>query len=760
MVTVLQNKFSLSITTIIFLCLLIILSGSFAQNQDTVALNLKSIYTDHIFSLEDYGPVRFLEEGKGYTTLETAPSGEGKDLIRYDCQSGKREILVSANRLIPAGERKPLDIKDYQWSADGTKLLIFTNTRKVWRRHTRGDYWVLNLKNWQLRRLGKQMEPATLMFAKFSSDGKKVGFVNKQNIFVEDLETDNIIQLTKDGGDFIINGTFDWVYEEELDCRDGFRWSPDSKYIAYWQINTEGIGTFYLINNIDSIYSTPIPLPYPKVGTKNPAAKIGIISAEGGKTNWLNIPGDQRNFYLARMDFTASSDEIVIQQLNRWQNTNKVMLTNIHSGDIKVVVVEQDSAWVDVTDDLHWLMNGNFFIWSSERDGWRHLYLISRDGKTIEKITKGAFDIIRLIKIDEENDYVYYLASPDNPTEAYLFRSRLDGKGKAERITPPDQIGHHEYQISPDSKWAIHTFQNHRTPDTIDFISLPDHQRKRILQDNGQLKKKYVKLNIKSKEFFRLEIEKNILLDAWMIKPVTFDPDKKYPLIFYVYGEPASSTVQNKWNRGELFHHYLAQRGYIIMSVDNRGTNMPRGRKWRKSIYKQVGILASLDQKAAAETIIRRFDFVDKDRIGIWGWSGGGSMTLNCLFRFPKIYKTGVAIAFISDQKLYDTIHQERYMNLPENNEFGYRDGSPITYAHNLQGNLLLIHGTADDNCHYQNCEMLADELIKHNKMFSMMTYPMRTHSIRERENSSRHLRETLVQFFLKNLEPGPKLRK
>jgi dipeptidyl-peptidase-4 len=248
-----------------------------------------------------------------------------------------------------------------------------------------------------------------------------------------------------------------------------------------------------------------------------------------------------------------------------------------------------------------------------------------------------------------------------------------------------------------------------------------------------------------------------VQLDAWMIKPVTFDSNKKYPLIFYVYGEPASSTVQNKWNRGELFHHYLAQQGYIIMSVDNRGTNVARGRKWRKSIYKQVGILASLDQKAAAEEIFRRFDFVDKKRIGIWGWSGGGSMTLNCLFRFPDIYKTGIAIAFISDQKLYDTIYQERYMNLSENNESGYREGSPITYAHNLKGELLLIHGTADDNCHYQNFEMLVDELIKHNKMFSMMIYPLRTHNIRERENTSRHLRETMVHFFLKNLIPGPK---
>jgi dipeptidyl-peptidase 4 len=748
----------LSRVMFVSVALMVGLAGNlWPQDAGSPDLSLKSIYTDKAFSLASYGPARFLEDGRGYTTLEKSVSGAGKDIVQYDSESGQREILISAEKLIPAGKDGPLEIRDYIWSDDGEKVIIFTNTRKVWRRHTRGDYWVLDLKTWELRQLGKTMEPATMMFAKFSPDGRKVGFVNKQNIFVEDMESGDIQQVTFDGGDNIINGTFDWVYEEELEIRDGFRWSPDSKNIAYWQLDTEGIGTFYLINNIDSIYSQPIPLPYPKVGTTNPAARIGVLPADGGQTRWFDIPGDPRNHYLARMDFTGNSDEVIIQQLNRLQNANKVMLVNIHTGAIQTVFTERDEAWVEVVNDLKFTQNGKYFTWLSERDGWKQLYAISRDGDENYCITNGEFDVIEISNIDEESGYVYYLASPDNPTKKYLYRSKFDGTGRAEKVTPEEQTGHHGYQLSPDSRWAIHTYENNITPNRIDFISLPDHKSRRMLEDNAELAAKISRLDLNPKEFFRVTVDDGTELDAWMIKPVNFDPGKQYPVIFFVYGEPAGSTVQDNWKGGELFHHYMAQQGYLVMSVDNRGTRAPRGREWRKSIYRQIGILASFDQKAAAEAIIQRFDFVDPDRIGMHGWSGGGSMTLNCMFRFPDIYKTGVAIAFISDQKIYDTIYQERFMGLPVDNANGYREGSPITHARNLQGNLLLVHGSGDDNCHYQSCELLINELVKHNKMFSMMEYPMRTHGINERENTSRHLRETMVRFFLKNLEPGPK---
>lgn len=729
-----------------------------ARQDDAPWLSLKRIYTDTEFRPKRFGPARWLENGKGYTTLEEDAADTGKDIVLYETKSGARSILVAAANLIPEGHTEPLEISDYFWSEDGQRVLIFTNTRRVWRYHTRGDYWLLELDSLELKQLGRTVKPCTMKFAKFSPDGHNVAYVSEKNIFLESLESGGIKQLTHDGGDNIINGTFDWLYEEELSLRDGFRWSPDSKKIAYWQMDTSGIDNFYMINNLDSIYPKLIPIPYPKVGTINPAARIGVVNATGGKTRWLEIPGDPRNHYLARMDWAADSQEVVLQQLNRLQNQNIVMLGNCETGKVKTVINERDEAWVEITDDLFWLEQGKSFMWSSERDGWRHIYRVSRDGKNIKLITPGDYDVVSLEKIDEKNGYIYYIAAPKEHIHRYLFRTRIDGTGEMEKLSPDLQSGHHRYQISPDAAWAIHTFSNSSTPPQIDLVSLPSHKRIRVLEDNADLQAKYNRLKIRQREFFKIEIEPGVVLDGWMIKPYDFDRSAQYPVFFHVYGEPAGSTVQDSWSAGDLWHQLLAQQGYIVMSIDNRGTNVPRGRKWRKSIYRQIGILASFDQAAAARKILQ-WDFVDPERIGIWGWSGGGSMTLNCMFRFPEIYKTGIAIAFISNQKFYDTCYQERYMGLPDDNAEGYRDGSPITHAHKLKGNLLLIHGSGDDNCHYQNCEHLINELIKHNKMFSMMEYPMRSHSINERENTTRHLRELMTRYLNDKLPPGPRRR-
>jgi len=709
------------------------------------------------YSAKGFGPARWTDGGKGYTTLDQSTGNKGRDIVRYECASGARTILVKSSELIPEGANAPLDIADYIWSDDAAKLMIFTNTQRVWRYNTKGDYWVMDLKTRKLKKLGSELKPASLMFAKFSPDGLYVAYVSEQNVYVEHLEKGTIRPLTTDGGGHIVNGTFDWVYEEELDCRDGFRWSPDSRNIAFWQLDTEGIGTFYMINNLDSIYPKLIPIPYPKVGTTNPAAKVGVVSVLGGAPRFFNIPGDPRNHYLARMDFAASSEEVMIQQLNRLQNTNRVMLGNIHSMEVKTILTETDKAFVDIHDDTQWMQGGKAFTWSSERDGWRHLYVVSRDGSKILDVTPGDFDVVSIQCIDEKGGYVYFIASPDNPIQRYLYRSKLDGKKKPERISPLNQPGQHAYQVSPDAKFAIQTYSNVTTPNTINFVSLPTHKLIRVLENNDQLKTRFAALKIRAKEFFRVAIEPGVELDCFMIKPYDFDPAKKYPVIFNNYGEPAGSTVQDNWGGGDLYNQYLAQKGYIIMSVDNRGTKTPRGREWRKSIYRQIGILASKDQAAAAKAIMSKFPFVDASRIGVYGWSGGGSMTLNCMFRYPEIYKTGIAIAFISNQKFYDTIYQERYMGLPDDNEEGYRDGSPITWAKYLEGDLLLIHGSGDDNCHYQSCEVLVNELIKQQKVFSMMEYPMRSHGIYEREGTTTQLRKLWTAWWLDKLPAGPR---
>ena len=725
----------------------------FSQN-DRSLLKLEDIYKNHVYSDRGYGPIRWSKDSKGYLTLESNKEVGGRDIVMFDAKTGVRKVVFPAKSFIPEGHTKPISVSDYAWSNDNRKLLLFTNTRRVWRYNTRGDYWVLDIESGKLKQLGKSVEPATMMFAKFSPDGSRVAYVCKQNIYVEDIESERIIALTSDGGANIVNGTFDWVYEEELDCRDGFRWSPNGKKIAYWQSDTKGIGTFYMIDNVDSIYPKIISFPYPKVGTSNSVVKIGVVSSESGTTDWFDIPGDPQNNYLARMDFIPNSDEVMIQQLNRLQNTNRIWIGNTSTMTLMDILTDSEKTFLDLHDNIKWLENEKYFTWTSEKDGWLRLYRVSRDGKVIKPITEAGTDVISVNCIDGKGGYVYYIASPENFTQRYLYRSRLDGNGTADRITPLNKSGYNSYQISDNARWAIYSYNNAVNPDRISLISLPDHNEVRLLEDNAASKETYDKLGLNPKEFFKVDIGE-VVLDAWMIKPVGFDASKKYPVIFYVYGEPASSTVHDSWEGGDLWHQYMAQQGYVIVSVDNRGTNVPRGSEFRKCIYRQIGILASYDQSEAAQKICSMFSFLDPERLGIWGWSGGGQMTLNCLFRYPEIYSTGIAVSFVSDQKLYDNIYQERYMGLLEENKGGYTDGSPITYAKNLKGNLMIIHGTADDNVHYQSFEMLVNELIRNNKLFSMMSYPMRSHGIYERENTSYHLRETMEKFWKANLPPG-----
>ncbi|MDX2414130.1 MAG: DPP IV N-terminal domain-containing protein, partial [Bacteroidales bacterium] len=527
--------------------IIIALSSSYAVAQDFPSeLKLDDIYKNSVYGKEGYGPVRWMKDNKGYSTLERNTETGGTDIIRYDAKSGQRSVIIPSTLLIPRGADKSLSLSDYVWSDDNSKLLIFTNTRRVWRYNTRGDYWVLDLKTSSLTQLGKGMEPTTMMFAKFSPDASRVAFVSSLNIYVEDLISEVVTQLTFDGGDNIINGTFDWVYEEELNCRDGFRWSPDGKNIAYWQSDTEGTGTFYMINNVDSVYSVPIPLPYPKAGTTNSAVKVGVISAEGGDTRWFKIPGDPRNNYLARMEFIPNSNEMMIQQLNRKQNTNTVWVADISNMKLDNILTDRDDAFLDIHDNIMWLDNEKYFTWTSEKDGWLHLYKVSRDGSQTDLITSGDFDVVNINCIDPKGGYVYYIASPKEACERYLYRSRIDGKGDAELVSPKEMVGQHSYQISADAKWAIHTFQNVITPNRIALVELKGHKEKRLLVSNEEAKERYRNLGLSPKEFFKVDIGV-AELDGWMIKPKDFDSSKKYPVIIFIYGEPAGATVQNNW---------------------------------------------------------------------------------------------------------------------------------------------------------------------------------------------------------------------
>lgn len=711
------------------------------------------------FSFNVEAQVNWTNDGDSYFKLKE------NQLVTYTLPNHDAKTVISKEQLTPTGKSEPIAVAHFKFSEDQQKILLFTNTKKVWRLNTKGDYWVFNFKTNTLTQIGKNLPPSSLMFAKFSPDGNSIAYVSDNNIYSEDYKTRNIKPLTTNGTVSLINGTFDWAYEEEFACRDGFRWSPDSKSIAYWQIDASEIKKFYMINNTDSIYSQLVPLEYPKVGESPSACKVGVVNISDAKTTWIDVPGDASQNYLVRMEFIPTTNKLLIQQLNRKQNHSKLYIADALKGSTKVIQEESDEAWVDLfqlgnpyaidyTNNFSFLNENKSILWASEKDGWRHLYQVSLKGKPEVLITKGEYDVIDLKHINSKEGYVYYLASPDNATQKYLYKTKLNGKGKNELQSPKNLKGSHDYSFSSNGTYAEHTFSNHFTSYSKEFISVDNHK---ALTEEESILKNIKKLEEKpTTEFFTITTTDNVEMDGWMVKPTNFDPNKKYPVLFYVYSEPAGTTVKDTYNvsRNRNYNGNMAEDGYIYISLDNRGTPAPKGRAWRKSIYRKIGVVNINDQAMAAKEILK-WDFVDSERVAVWGHSGGGSATLNLMFRYPEIYKTGISIAAVANQLTYDNIYQERYMGLPQENMEDFIEGSPITYAKNLEGNLLYIHGTGDDNVHYQNAELLLNELIKHNKQFQFMPYPNRSHGIREGEGTSKHLSTLYTNFLKLHCPPG-----
>ncbi len=732
-----------------------------ANPNDPELLTIERIYLSNELRADRLGTYQWDASGTSYSRKEKSDQSPGyQDIVRYYCQDGSREVVIKAEKLIPPGAENPLQIENYTWSESRRYLLIFTNAKRVWRQKTRGEYWIVDTNIGTMRRLGTPDMGNNLMFATFSPDQHWIAYVYQNNIFVEKTDGSYVRQITTDGGGDIINGTSDWAYEEEFDLRNGFSWSPDSRRIAFWQFNVSGVGIFNLINNIDSLYSRVIPIQYPKTGTTNSACRIGAADIVDGRLHWFEPDPDLRNHYIPWMEWAGNSQEILIQHFNRRQNINRLIAWNCNTGSMDTILTEKDDAWVDVVDQIYWIDGGENFVWISERDGWRHLYKVSHDDEHTFCLTPGEYDVVKVLEVDLINRWIYFSASPEDPTAEYIYRVPLEGSDRPERLACQQDTGTYSLQIAPGGVWGLLTYSAFETPPRVDLIQLPEAKVIRTIINNEELNNKLVRLKKIPAEFFRIDIGDGIMLDGWCIKPPSFKPDEKYPVIFYVYGEPWGQTVRKSWGGSNYFwHQLLAQQGYIIMSIDNRGTPAPRGREWRKCINGGLGFIAAADQAAAVKALLKERPYMDPERIGIWGWSAGGSMTLHALFRFPDTYHTGIAIAPVSDQRYYDTIYQERYMDTPQNNPEGYAKNSPITYAQNLKGNLLLVHGTTDDNVHYQGTEKLIDTLIRYNKPFSQLAYPARGHSIYEGENTSRHLRMMMLRYFEQNLRAGADLQ-
>lgn len=701
---------------------------------------------------------KWTKDGNGYFAQE------GGGIVKYSLPSLTKSTVVSKELLTPKDASNALPVRNFFFSADDQQILVYTNSKQVWRYDTRGDYWLLNMGDKSLRQVGKGLPSSSLQFAKFSPDGKKVAYVSEYDLYVEDLPTGKITKLTQGGNRKLINGTFDWAYEEEFFCRDGFRWSPDSKKIAYWQIEVGTVKTYLMLNNTDSIYPFLNPVEYPIAGEKPSSSKIGVVDIDTKKTSWMKIPMDPAlNSYIPRMEWAANSSQVVVQHMNRQQNESKLMLCDIVSGAPTTIYEEKDPAWIDIIalwdEDYSyggwdWLNGGKDFLWASEKDGWRHLYRVSRDGKKETLLTIGSYDVMDISSIDEKSGYVYFFASPANATQKYLYRTKLDGSTVAERLSPMNQVGTHNYNVSPTGTYASHTFSNYFTPASREWVSLPDHSSL-----NGDLVNKAVAKADKAAshiEFTTITTEEKVTMDAFVVKPANFDPTKKYPVLFFVYTEPWGQNVKDVYGTGRngLYRGDMVNDGYIYISIDNRGTPVPKGREWRKSIYQNFGQINIRDQALAAKEILK-WSFVDTSRIAVWGWSGGGTATLNLMFQYPEIYKTGISIAAVGNANTYDNIYEERYMGIPQFSKEAYLKASPITYAKNLKGHLLYVHGTGDDNVHFNNAEMLVNELIANGKQFQLMTYPNRTHSISEGKGTSAHLQQLYTDYLRMWCPPG-----
>jgi len=709
------------------------------------------------------GFTAFAQEIKWDKKGDTYYSVVKNEIFRHYLPNTAGEKLISTAQLSPKGQA-PLSITDFAFSADGQKVLIYTNTKAVWRLQTQGDYWVYELQTGKLTQVGEELPESSLRFAKFAPDASKVAFVSEFNLYVQDLTSGQITSLTTDGTRKLINGTFDWAYEEEFGCRDGFQWSPDGKRISFWQIDANQIRDYYMINTTDSIYSQIIPVEYPKVGESPSPAKIGVVELSTKQTTWLNIPGDPQQHYLPRMEWN-SPELLLVQQLNRKQNHSKILGVNVTTNVANLIFEEQDETWIDVLSswentygltyrhEFKWINAGKEFLWFSEKDGWRHLYRIDLSGK-VTPVTHGNYDVINLLHFNEKENSLYFHASPDNATQKYLYKAKLDGKGTAERVTPVDLPGTHSYVISPSGKYGMHQFSNNYTRPASEWISLPKHQPLDASQSIAS--KLPANQGPKTVEFFKINTADGTEMDGWMVKPKNFDPTKKYPVLFMVYTEPWGANVKDTYGvgRNRNYEGDMAADGYIYISIDNRGTPAPKGRAWRKRIYRKIGPLNISDQAEAAKQI-SQWPFVDSTRMAVWGHSGGGSATLNLLFQYPGLFQTGISLAAVANQLTYDNIYQERYMGLPQENLEDFVAGSPITHAKNLQGNLLYIHGTGDDNVHYANAEMLINELIKQGKQFTVMPYPNRSHGINEGEGTNQHLRTLFTQFLKTHCPPG-----
>ncbi len=579
-----------------------------------------------------------------------------------------------------------------------------------------------------------------------SPDGKRVLEFQERNLFVRDLVSGQRIQLTKHSA------------EQDISYHNPI-WSPDGNRVVFVESDATHVRQRPVLVPDDPSYPGIQNHRFARVGEKIEKLRVGVVNSDGQNMQWLTIQQPEEGFYLGQVDWAGNSEEVLVEKLSRFRDQRDFLLATI-GGDVKQIFHESNDAWAESSQGknsgLTWIRGGQAFVVVSEKDGWRHAFLWSREGKELALLTPGEYDLIDRAALDEVGGWYYFYASPDNGTQKHLYRVPLDGSGKLERITPPDQPGTHNYDFSPDARWAFHTYSTLDSPPLVELIELSGHRVVRTLEDNSELREKMKGVVSHPTDFVQLDIGDGVSMDAWMIRPKDFDPSKKYPVFIYVYGEPHAQTVLNEWGAAQIdFHRVVADLGYLVVSIDNRGTPAPKGAAWRRSIFGSLGPLSTEEQEAGLREMGRMHPYVDLSRVGIWGWSGGGSNTLNAMFRKPDSYHVGIAVVPKPQPHLYNAWFQEIFMRTREVNSDGYERAAAINYAAGLKGKLLIITGSGETNTHIQIIEGLVDRLIELGKPFDYMVYPNRDHGLREGSGTLVHVRMLIIRYLLEHLPPG-----
>ncbi|HYE95366.1 MAG TPA: S9 family peptidase [Rubricoccaceae bacterium] len=765
-----------------------------AAAQDRSLLTLEKLFASPEFFPRSFQGGRWAEEGPVLLYVEADPETGATSLVEMNLETDARRTLIEGARLTKpdvveevgtsddAGDDASdtddasggamLEIEDYAYSADGSKVLLYTDSEQVWRLNTKGYYYVYDRETGRVTPIAGR-EAGFQMFAKFDPAAERVAFVRNRDLYVVDLATGRETRLTNTGSEGgVINGTFDWVYEEEFGLRDGFRWSPDGEQIAFFQLDETNTRDFQ-VTNLRTLYPEYQRFRYPKAGEANSEIRIGVIDVESGQMRFFDtdtwLEGGEETEYIAGMGWTPEVDGrryVWMIRLNRDQNKMDLLYGDPRTMEVRTILHEENDSYLEVETGFSdvamgtvtFLRDGEHFILRSDRDGYSHLYLYENDGTLVGQVTQGAWDVTDFHGVDERNGLVYFTATKDDPRERHLYRIGLPGTRARRRMSEPQRItreaGWHGVELSSDFRYVLDTYSTQTTPSVTQLLR-SDGTPVTVLEDNAALRAKVEALGLPAPEFMEVPAADGTPLHAYIIKPSDFDPSRAYPLLIHTYGGPGSQEVVNRWGGTErLWHHMLVEEyDILVVGVDNRGTG-GRGKAFKTITQRRLGPIEAEDQIAAAQHL-GALPYVDEERMGIWGWSYGGYLTLLAMMYGdgPETFKVGAAVAPVSNWRFYDTIYTERYLSTPQHNPEGYDQGSPVTYAANLRDDqrLLMVHGDADDNVHVQNTIVMADALQAAGKQFEMMLYPGRNHGIYG-GRTRLHLYTMLTNFFREHL--------